>query len=103
MQSIDRSQSSLQCNRAGFRVNRKWLLGLAAVALIAGVVFNWSWLVAAGVAPLLVGILPCAAMCGLHLCSRKSGTPLERRSKPETAPLRTSLQPTAEPEGRRRF
>ena len=74
MQNIDHSQSSLQCNRAGFNLNRKWLLGLAAVALIAGVAFNWSWLVAAGVAPLLVGILPCAAMCALHLCSRKSGT-----------------------------
>ena len=74
MQSMDRSQSSMQCNRAGFDLNRKWLLGLAAVALMAGVAFNWSWLVAAGVAPLLVGTLPCAAMCALHLCSRKSCT-----------------------------
>lgn len=72
MQRINRS--SLQCNRAGFGLNRKWLLGLATVALIAGIAFNWSWLVAVGVAPLLVGILPCAAMCALHLCSRKSGT-----------------------------
>ena len=24
---------------------------------------NWSWLVAAGVAPLLLTFLPCAAMC----------------------------------------
>ena len=78
MQRINRSQSSLQCNRPGFNLNRKWLLGLAAVALIAGVAFNWSWLVAAGVAPLLVGTLPCAAMCALHLCSRKSGSDAPR-------------------------
>lgn len=71
MRAVIRSQTSLQCNRAGISLNRKWLLGLAAVALIAGVAFNWSWLVAAGVAPLLVGVLPCAAMCALHLCSRR--------------------------------
>lgn len=42
------------------------------MSLIAGVAFNWSWLAAAGIAPLLIGILPCAAMCALHLCSKKS-------------------------------
>jgi len=73
VENVNRLQSPQQCNRAGFGMNRKWLLGLAAVALIAGVGFNWSWLVAAGIAPLLVGILPCAAMCALHLCSKKSG------------------------------
>jgi hypothetical protein len=78
MQRNDRSQSSLQCNRRGLGLNRKWLLGVAAVALIAGVAFNWSWLAAAGIAPLLIGILPCAAMCALHLCSKKSsGVPRE--------------------------
>ena len=61
----------VQCNRAGFSLNRKLLLGLvAAVALIAGVALNWSWLVAAGFVPLLVGILPCAVM----------------QTKPETGP-----------------
>ena len=47
----------------------KYLFLLAAVALIAGVAFNWGWLVAAGAAPLVLSVLPCLAMCALHLCA----------------------------------
>ena len=32
---------------------------------------NWSWLVAMGIAPLLVTVLPCAVMCGLGLCMNR--------------------------------
>jgi hypothetical protein len=65
----------VQCNWSGFSPSRKLLLGFAVAAtLIAGVALNWSWLVAAGIVPLLVGILPCAVMCTLHLCSKKSDT-----------------------------
>ena len=46
---------------------RAWL-ALAALAGLGGLVFNWSWLVAIGVAPLLIAILPCVAMCALGLC-----------------------------------
>ena len=42
--------------------------GLAAL-IAAGLFFNWSWLVAAGALPILFGVLPCLAMCALHLCS----------------------------------
>ena len=71
MEFINRSQSSLQCNRASFSLKRKLLLGLAVATLITGMAFNWTWLVAAGIAPLLIGTLPCAAMCALHLCGRR--------------------------------
>lgn len=47
------------------------LLLLAAIALAAGAAFNWSWLVAAGIAPLIVTALPCVAMCALGLCVNK--------------------------------
>ncbi len=47
------------------------LLLFAAVALIAGAALNWSWLVAAGVAPLFLTALPCVAMCALGLCANK--------------------------------
>ena len=53
--------------------NWKFWLMLAAVALIAGAALNWSWLVAAGLAPLVVGFLPCVAMCALGLCMAKRG------------------------------
>jgi len=47
------------------------LLGLAAIAVVVGLALNWSWLVAAGIAPLLLGVLPCVAMCALGLCMNK--------------------------------
>lgn len=47
-------------------------IGLAAL-IAAGLIFNWSWLVAAGALPILFGVLPCLAMCGLHLCSMGKG------------------------------
>jgi len=56
---------------------RYWLRGprgLAALVLSAfviGAALNWSWLVAVGVAPLLLTVLPCAIMCGLGLCMNK--------------------------------
>jgi hypothetical protein len=54
---------------AGRLLRSPWgLTGLAAVMLVAGAVFNWSWLVAAGVAPLLLSVAPCITMCALGLC-----------------------------------
>jgi len=56
---------------------RYWLRGprgLAALVLSAlaiGAALNWSWLVAVGIAPLLLTVLPCAVMCGLGLCMSK--------------------------------
>jgi hypothetical protein len=56
---------------------RYWLRGpkgIAALllsALALGAALNWSWLVAIGVAPLLIAALPCAAMCALGLCMNR--------------------------------
>lgn len=48
--------------------SRVGLLVLAVAALGLGLTFNWSWLVAAGIAPVILSLLPCAAMCALGLC-----------------------------------
>lgn len=53
--------------------SRHGLLIMAAVALVGGLAFNWSWLVAAGIAPLLLTALPCVAICALGLCMNRSG------------------------------
>jgi hypothetical protein len=56
---------------------RYWLRGpkgiavLVVSALVIGAALNWSWLVAVGIAPLLLTALPCAVMCGLGLCMHK--------------------------------
>ncbi|MGQ0654803.1 MAG: hypothetical protein ACT4P4_21485 [Betaproteobacteria bacterium] len=46
------------------------VLGLAAAA---GLYASWGWLAAVGIAPLLVALAPCAAMCALGLCAHKMG------------------------------
>ena len=52
---------------------RRGLILLAVVVLGAGAALNWGWLVAIGVAPILVALAPCAAMCALGLCAMKGG------------------------------
>ena len=51
--------------------SRRGLLVLAGLAIAAGLALNWSWLAAAGIAPILISVLPCLAMCALGLCMNK--------------------------------
>lgn len=51
---------------------RKPIVWMALGALVlVGLAANLDWLVAAGALPILIGVLPCLAMCALHICSRK--------------------------------
>ena len=60
-----------------------WII-LAVFASGAGLYFNWSGLVAAGIAPLLLSLAPCAAMCALGLCMHKtSGKSCSSAPNPE--------------------
>ena len=49
--------------------NRFGLLAIAVLVLGLGAYFRWGWLVAAGIAPLLLTFAPCAVMCALGLCT----------------------------------
>jgi hypothetical protein len=51
--------------------NRWVLLLLGGLVLGIGMYLNWGWLVAAGVAPILIAAAPCAIMCALGLCAMK--------------------------------
>lgn len=57
-------QSKLARMVSGSR--RLWLI--AAVAVGAGLLFGWEQLVIFGIAPILIGLLPCLVMCGLGVC-----------------------------------
>lgn len=48
-----------------------WCLQLSFIT--GGVALNWGWLVAAGLAPRLVLLLPCAIMCALPFCMKRYG------------------------------
>ncbi|RUY28051.1 hypothetical protein EN978_34160 [Mesorhizobium sp. M7A.F.Ca.US.001.04.1.1] len=51
--------------------DRRGQIAAGAVIAIAGLAFNWTWLVAVGVVPLLLSVLPCVAMCALGLCMNR--------------------------------
>jgi hypothetical protein len=62
--------------------NRWMLIAVGAVALVIGLAFGgWGWLVAAGLAPVILSTLPCLIMCGLGVCfmcrssSKESASP----------------------------
>ena len=61
------------CARDGNSILANWklLLALTAVALSVGAGLNWSWLAAAGIAPIILTLAPCVVMCALHLCMKK--------------------------------
>jgi hypothetical protein len=51
---------------------KRVLLGVLALALIgASLAWQWSWLAAIGIAPLLISAAPCVAMCALGLCMHR--------------------------------
>lgn len=62
----------LDAARYYLRGRRSFII-LAGVAIVGGLAFSWSWLVAAGIAPVLLTLLPCAAMCALGLCMNRMG------------------------------
>jgi len=86
---------------------RRGLIALAAIALAVALPFGWGWLVAAGLAPLVIALLPCAAMCALGLCLGKRGTgecstsetgrSSAARSAETPVPPLASLEPPARP------
>ena len=50
---------------------RNGVIALLVLAVVIGGAPNWSWLVAVGIAPLLIAVLPCVAMCALGLCMHR--------------------------------
>lgn len=53
--------------------DRRVLIALAVAVVAGGAFLNWGWLVAIGIAPILLAVLPCAAMCAIGLCSMGMG------------------------------
>ena len=60
---------------AGWLGGRRGILLGALALLIGGGALGWPWLVAIGVAPVLLSVAPCAAMCALGLCMMRKNAP----------------------------
>ena len=52
---------------------RRGIFMLALAAAGIGLYLGWGWLAAVGIAPFLLLLAPCAAMCALGLCMNKGG------------------------------
>ena len=52
----------------GFLRTRFGIIATAGLAIGGGLYFGWGYVVAAGLAPLILGVAPCATMCALGLC-----------------------------------
>ncbi len=52
---------------------RKGIIALALATAGSGLYLGWGWLTAVGIAPILLALAPCAAMCALGLCMNKGG------------------------------
>jgi hypothetical protein len=66
---------------------RNGVIALIGLALVIGAAFNWRWLVAVGIAPLLLTALPCVAMCALGLCmNRMVGGTCSTEANPGAVP-----------------
>lgn len=76
---------------------RGWIL-LALVAVSAALYLNWGWLAAIGVAPLLLALAPCAAMCALGLCMSRSGGKSCSTSTSDEVPAAKNAMQAARPE-----
>src|SRR5262245_13195293 len=84
--------SRLGLNPDRYYLGNRWvLLALGAGVLLAGIGLNWNWLVAAGIAPILISTLPCLVMCGLGLCM------LCRSSEKQTTPSRDAADAAIPP------
>lgn len=57
-----------------------------AIAMGLGLFLGWSWVVAAGLSSLVLGLLPCAAMCAAGLCSGSSGKKCSDNKSPDVPP-----------------
>lgn len=81
---------------ARYYLGNRWaLLILGSLAVTIGLSFGgWSWLVAAGLAPLVLSLLPCTVMCVFGVCmmchpnKAQSAAPRDSAGDP---PLSTAL------------
>ena len=74
--------------------NRFVLLLIGGVAIFLTAKFNWGWLVAAGIASLLLSAGPCIAMCALGLCMKGgSKSQADGQSAPGSSESVSNLKP----------
>ena len=68
------------------------ILGIAIVA--GGLTLGWGWLTAVGLAPIILALAPCAAMCAIGVCAMsRGGASRPSQTTPDKADQAVSVQP----------
>ncbi|WP_428390946.1 hypothetical protein [Lichenicoccus sp.] len=73
------------CGAASGRKRVFLIGGVVAVLVVATLAWKWSWLVAAGMIPILISVAPCMLMCGLGLCMKGRGSSTKTAASRESA------------------
>jgi len=80
MQELEMLDSGVQPGGANAPAWRTWrpsrrttIIALAVAGGVLGLLFGWRWVAAAGLSSLVLGLLPCAAMCAAGLCMNRMG------------------------------
>lgn len=68
------------------RLGGRESLAAGTVLVAGGAAFSWDWLVAVGIAPVILALLPCAAMCALGWCAMRSGASCQKHALADDAP-----------------
>ena len=94
-----RSMQTIQdALRRWFTGRRGLIIGGAAI-LVAGLALGWNWLSAIGVAPIILSLAPCAAMCALGACAMMRGnSSCARPGSQEQAEPAAATLPTTRPD-----
>ena len=78
--------------KSGWLTPRNLLIGAVLAGGTGALMLGWDWLVAAGVASIILAVAPCLVMCALGLC-------MNRVNKSEQTPVVTT-PPTPGPDAR---
>ena len=86
---------------ASLRIKRRTILILTAALVTSAAAFGWPRLVAAGVAPFILALAPCAAVCAAGVCMKGMGSscsttavPNDHAGRSETPVSATHGQPS---------
>jgi len=101
LETINPAAAKVALAQAVHKFVRHWLTGrrglvIGGVAIVAaGLALGWNWLSAIGVAPIILSLAPCAAMCAIGACAMmKSNSSV---AKPDTSNPGTPLDLTSTP------
>jgi len=84
--------------KSGWLNPRNLLIGVAVAGGTGALVLGWDWLIAAGVASIIIAVAPCLVMCALGLCmNRQSKSDQTAAGTPPVTPGLGAQAVKAEP------